>query len=51
VKEIDDFVTKWIKEGEPPFRHSDVFRTAYAPAYRVMKEKLCINLEVKYGRT
>jgi len=39
AKEIDDFLAKWLAADCPPFRHSEVFRTAYAPAYRVIKEE------------
>ena len=40
AKEIDDFLAKWLEAGGPPFRHSEAFREAYAPAYRVMKAEL-----------
>jgi len=44
AKEIDDFLEKWLAAGGPPFRHSEVFRAAYAPAYRVMKADLVVDL-------
>jgi len=40
AKEIDDFLAKWLDAGGPPFRHSEAFREAYAPAYRVMKAEI-----------
>ena len=33
-------VEQWRKQGLPPVRHSETFRSAYAPAYRVLNQNL-----------
>lgn len=36
-REVEAAVSQWRREGFPLRRHSDSFRTAYAPAYRVIR--------------
>lgn len=36
IKELDDFIAKWEKEGHPLFSHSKTYKDAYSPAYRVV---------------
>ena len=36
VDEFDRAVEAWAKDGYPALHHSDAFRAAYAPAYRVL---------------
>lgn len=37
-EEAELSVRRWRADGYPPVRHSDCFRDAYAPAYRVIKK-------------
>jgi len=37
--EVEDALEKWRGEGCPACHHSEVFRVAYAPAYRLMKKE------------
>jgi len=39
--EIDNFIEVWAESGRPPFRHSEIFRETYNPAYRVVKNEFC----------
>ena len=39
--EVRRFIETWLLEGCRPFRHSQVFREHYAPAYRVTEERFC----------
>lgn len=36
---FDDAVEKWAAAGYPPVHHSDVFREAYKPSYRVIAKE------------
>lgn len=37
--EVEKALEKWRGEGYPACHHSEVFRAAYAPAYRLMKQE------------
>ncbi len=37
--EVDEFLDGYEKAGYPPLSHSDAYRAAYAPAYRVVSER------------
>ena len=37
TQETAEKIEAWRKEGFPPLHHSDAFRSAYAPAYRVLR--------------
>ena len=37
AQETAERIEAWRKEGFPPLHHSDAFRSAYAPAYRVLR--------------
>lgn len=37
--EVEEALEKWRGEGCPACHHSEVFRAAYAPAYRLMKQE------------
>lgn len=39
IGEFRNAVQKWEKEGFPAIHHSEVFREAYKPAYRVVSDK------------
>lgn len=41
VEALAETVAKWEAAGRPLFRHSEAYRTAYAPAYRVIMEESC----------
>ena len=36
---LSDWLGPWRKAGCPPVHHSEVYRNAYAPAYRVIEER------------
>ena len=36
VAEVDKFLVKWEKDNYPLFSHSDIYKQAYHPAYRVV---------------
>ena len=36
---VDAFLSNWQQCGMPLFSHSDVYKAAYAPAYRVIEDK------------
>lgn len=38
-QEVADSVEKWREAGFPPCRHSEAYRAAYAPAYRVVRSE------------
>ena len=38
---INNFGMKWLAGGQRPFSHSDAFKAAYSPAYRVVKAEYC----------
>ena len=37
--EVEDAIEKWREKGCPACHHSEVFRTTYFPAYRLMKKE------------
>lgn len=37
---VSTAVEQWRKQGMPPVRHTEAFRSAYAPAYRVLNQDL-----------
>ncbi len=39
IDEFREAVQKWEKEGFPAIHHSEIFREAYKPAYRVVSDK------------
>jgi predicted membrane protein/cytidylate kinase len=45
-KSIDVAVEMWEAGGGGLFRHSDTFRNAYHPAYRVVENRFCDYLEI-----
>ena len=45
-EEISKHMIKWQHEGCRPFRHSEAFREAYSPAYRVIDKKFCVLLSL-----
>ena len=40
VPGLPDYLENWRREGCPPVRHSEAFRNAYNPHYRVLQTKL-----------
>ncbi len=40
VPGMTEYLENWRREGCPPVRHSEAFRNAYNPHYRVLKTKL-----------
>lgn len=46
--DVDAFLEKYRAAGYPPMYHSDAYKAAYAPAYRVVSEEYARWLEV-YG--
>ncbi len=40
LSEIEAGVCKWKEDGYPPISHSDIYKSAYNPAYRVVSNKL-----------
>lgn len=38
--ELDQYLTKYEEAGFPPVSHSDAYRNAYSPAYRIVLKKL-----------
>lgn len=40
VPGMEDYLAAWRREGCPPVRHSEAFRSAYAPHYRVLRQDL-----------
>lgn len=43
-EEVTGAIEEWRKDGYPACRHSDAFRKAYAPAYRLMKKEYTVFL-------
>ncbi len=41
VNEFQLLLSDWEKSGCHPFSHSDIFREAYSPTYRVVKKYFC----------
>lgn len=39
LKEFDEAAKKWQEQGYPALHHSDIFRSAYSPAYRVVSNR------------
>ncbi len=37
VKELDAYLSQYKEKGYPPVHHSEAFKKAYAPAYRIVK--------------
>ncbi len=44
--EAEAYVRNYCAQGCPPVSHSDVYRAAYAPAYRVVKAAYCRYIDV-----
>lgn len=40
-KALAETLSRWEAAGKPLFRHSETYRAAYAPAYRVVMEESC----------
>ncbi len=43
--ELRKIISKWEADGEYAFRHSEVFRENYSPAYRVAEKQFCDFIE------
>ena len=41
VDALGKALSRWEAAGKPLFRHSETYRAAYAPAYRVVMEESC----------
>lgn len=41
VSAVDDAISWWKSKGYPAIHHSEVFRTEYSPAYRVVSKEYC----------
>lgn len=39
--QVDLFLTQWETDGGGPFSHTEAFRQAYGPAYRVISRRFC----------
>jgi len=47
--EIDSIIKNWQAGGSRPFRHSEAYRQAYSPAYRVVDWQFCHYLDIFCG--
>jgi uridine kinase/riboflavin transporter FmnP len=47
--QVKEALTKWEQDGGGLFRHSEIFRTTYAPAYRVVEKQFCDYLDLFAG--
>lgn len=46
---LDAYLKDYEAEGYPMVSHSDAYREAYAPAYRVVEDSLCAALQPEYA--
>lgn len=41
LEEVKDFLAFYKKQGCPPLSHSEIYRSLYSPAYRVIRREFC----------
>lgn len=46
---MEQWLSAWCEQGCPPVHHSEVFRAAYRPHYRILREELTDRL-IRSGR-
>jgi uridine kinase len=48
LEELEAYLRSYKKKGYPPVSHSEIYRTAYSPAYRIVRSEYCDFFEVFY---
>ncbi len=46
IEELEAYLCTYKKNGYPPVSHSEIFRSAYLPAYRIVRDEYCEFFEV-----
>lgn len=46
LNELEDYLCSYKERGYPPVGHSEIYRSAYLPAYRIVKDEYCNFFEV-----
>jgi uridine kinase len=46
LEELEAYLYSYKRKGYPPVSHSDIYRAAYSPAYRIVKSEYCDFFEV-----
>lgn len=46
LDELEDYLCSYKKKSYPPVSHSEIYRTAYSPAYRIVRKEYCDFFEV-----
>lgn len=46
LEELEAYLSSYKQKGYPPVSHSEIYRAAYSPAYRIVKSEYCDFFEV-----